>query len=73
MSISRLVPGRSDDLQRIGSCLHLRRPFNPKEKRRQPAQMIKMKVADPDRIKPRPVEIFLRHAMRGIRTNIKQQ
>src|SRR6266550_1510617 len=64
---------RAKDLQGLCPFAQLRRPFHAEQKRRQPAQMIEVKVTYPDGIKAGPVEIVLGHAMPAIGTYIKQQ
>ena len=52
--------------------LCLRRPLSAEKKGSEPANVIEMKMADPDGIKVRPIKVLLSHTMRGVRTAIKQ-
>src|ERR1051325_2551271 len=60
------------DRQWLASALRLRRMFRAEEERGQPADVVKVKVADPDGIQLDPVEILLGHTMNGGGARIEQ-
>src|SRR5438093_12736229 len=66
-------PRCSIDPEWLMSVSGLWRPLCAEEKRRQSAEMVQMKVAHPNCVEVRPVESFLCHAMRGIRTYVEQK
>src|SRR6185369_11864468 len=58
--------------QRLRARSSLRRPFRAPKKRRQSADVIEMKMTDPDGVEIRPVELFLGHTVRRIDAAVEQ-
>ena len=65
--------GATEDRQFLFARLRLRRPLCSEQEVREATAVIKMQMTDPNRIEIGPVKIFLRHAVRGVTSAIKQQ
>src|SRR3954471_6087646 len=63
----------AEDRQRLAARLRLRSMFCAEEKRGEAANVIQMKMADPDGVQAYPVQIFLRHAVNGCCATVQQE
>ena len=59
-----LKPNCATDGKRLNPMVRLRRRTSCEQERRETAEMVQMKMADPDRIEIGPVKFLLGHAMR---------